>query len=253
MRRRLTAILLLAGLALAVPAATRGAQRPPVPQGFFGIAPQTPLTEADTRYMTAGGIESVRVGVPWSGIQPTANGGYQWGGLDQTVATATRAGLRILPFVYGTPHWLTPNWRTLPVANAKQRAAWSAFLQAAVRRYGPGGEFWAEHSHEGINYEPAIPTPTPIRDWQIWNEANFFYSAYPVSPGRYAKLVEISSRAIKEVDPRAKMILAGLFGKPTARGARGMPAARFLSDLYRVPGLECRLRRRRPAPLRGGH
>lgn len=241
MRRRLPAVLLAAALAFALPAVAGGARpRSHTPKGFFGVAPQTALTEADAAYMRAGGIESVRLPVPWSTIQPTAEGGYDWSGLDQAVAVANRAGLRVLPSIGGTPSWLAPKGTSLPIDSAEEQAAWTAFLQAAVRRYGPGGEFWAEHSHEGVNYEPAIPNPTPIRTWQIWNEVNFFYFAYPVSPSRYAKLLTISSRAIKEADPGAKVILAGLFGKPTAGGVRGMPAAKFLSALYRVPGIKSR-------------
>jgi hypothetical protein len=78
----------------------------------------------------------------------------------------------------------------------------------------------------------------PIRNWQIWNEANFFYFAYPVSPQRYAQLLKLSSQTIKSVDPGAKVLLTGLFGEPTASGARGMPAATFLRQLYRVPGIK---------------
>jgi Beta-galactosidase len=243
MRRFLAAALVLACAVALVPAtpsgavATRRSREAGLPPGFFGISPQTVLTPEDVRYMKAGGIESVRWPMAWSAIQPTARGGYDWSAMDQVVAVAARAGLPVLPVIGSTPGWVARKSTTLPVDNARQEDAWAAFLQAAVSRYGPGGEFWAEHSHEGVDYEPAIPMPTPIRAWQIWNEPNFFYSAYPVSPGRYAKLVKISNRAIKEVDPLAKTILAGLFGKPTARGARGMPAATFLSDLYRVPGL----------------
>ena len=80
----------------------------------------------------------------------------------------------------------------------------------------------------------------PIRTWQVWNEANFFYFAYPASPQRYAKLLKISSPAIKRVDPGAKVILTGLFGEPTASGPKGMPAAKFLEILYRTPGIKSR-------------
>jgi len=162
----------------------------------------------------------------------------------------------VLPFLYGTPHWLAAKPTTLPVDNARQRAEWKAFLTAAVRRYGPGGEFWAEHAPssggEGgigvpyVPYEPATPKltpirrPLPIRTWQIWNEANFFYFALPASPSRYAKLVTLSSQAIKAADPGAKVVLSGLFAKPTADYPKGMPAAQFLEALYRVPGLKTR-------------
>jgi hypothetical protein len=208
-----------------------------VPPGFFGIAPQTELTEQDAHRMAAGGLESIRVPIDWGTVQPTRKGTYNWAGIDQIVEVAARSGLRVLPFLYGTPHWLGKP-TTLPVANSTARAAWVAFVKAAVERYKPGGEFWKAHKVVGINYEPIIKKALPIRTWQIWNEANFYYFAYPVSPFTYAKLVKLSSRAIKGVDPGAQVLLSGLFGEPTKGGTRGMPAAEFLSDIYQVPGIK---------------
>jgi hypothetical protein len=239
-RHKLTATLVFAALlAVAVPAATSGASGR-VPKGFFGVAPQGQLTPQDARYMKAGGLESVRFTLIWPAIQPTRKGGYSWGYFDEVVEVAAQAGLRVLPVFNSTPGWVAKDSTTLPVKNARARAAWAAFLEAAVRRYGPRGEFWKEHSQVGVNYEPAITKPLPIREWQVWNEANFFYFTYPVSPSAYAKLVTISSKAIKRVDPGADVILAGLFGEPTAKGKRGMPAAQFLERLYAVPGLKSR-------------
>jgi hypothetical protein len=224
---------------VAAPAGTSGALTS-TPPGFFGITPQTSLTDEDARYMTAGGIESVRWPMIWAVIQPKEKGGYDWSSFDQAEAVAARAGLQLLPSIGTTPSWLARKGTTLPVKNARQRAFWTAFLEAAVERYGPGGEFWKQHRHVGVNYEPAIVTPQPIRAWQIWNEPNFFYFAYPVSPQHYAELVTISSQAIKRVSPGAKVILSGLFGEPTAKGKRGMPAATFLRRVYQVPGIKSR-------------
>jgi Beta-galactosidase len=243
MKRLLPAILLSACLLGALLlGAQQGSATPPLrhPKGFFGIGPQTGITPADLGYMQAGGIESVRVPVSWSAIQPTEKGGYNWGGLDATVAEATRDGLRILPFFYSTPPWLAKDWRRLPVDTGKERAAWTAFLKAAVARYGPGGEFWDQHAPGVPSYEPAISAPIPIRTWQIWNEVNFFYFAFPVSPARYSKLTMISGQAIHSVDPTATVLLSGLFGEPTARGKKGMDAAKFLEVLYRTPGIKSR-------------
>lgn len=248
MRRRLPAlsVLLLACAAVVFFAATQaGSAKPkpklPVPRGFFGIDPQSALTDEDAAYMKAGGIETVRWPMAWAAIQPTEKGGYDWSSFDPIVEVAARHGLRVLPFPVGTPSWLAHNSTTLPIQTAKARRAWQAFLRAAVRHYGPGGEFWREHSPAAVEYATeAIYRPQPIRTWQIWNEANFFYFAYPASPQRYAKLLRISTPAIKGVDPGAKVILTGLFGEPTARGARGMPAAKFLEALYRVPGIKSR-------------
>jgi hypothetical protein len=78
----------------------------------------------------------------------------------------------------------------------------------------------------------------PIKTWQVWNEANFFYFAYPVSPFEYAKLLKLSTPVIKKAEPGAKVILTGLFGRPTAGAKRGMPAAQFLEGIYKVPGIK---------------
>jgi hypothetical protein len=240
MKRRLPVTLLLIGLAAALFAGVQaGSAKPPLtaPKGFFGIGPQTGLTDRDVEYMKAGGVESVRWPLSWAGIQPTRNGGYHWETFDQVVAVAARQGLSVLPFFYGSPRWAAPKETTLPI-NGRARKAWTAFLAAAVKRYGPGGEFWTAHAPGVVQYEPPIARPVPIRTWQIWNEANFFYFAFPASPQRYTKLVRISSPAIKGVDPGAKVILTGLFGEPTASGAKGMPAAKFLEILYRSPGIK---------------
>jgi hypothetical protein len=247
MRPRLIAATLslaLLGAAMGV-AATSAAPRhhrgaPTAPASFFGIAPQTPLTQTDAEYMRAGGIATVRVPVPWGFVQPTGHT-YNWGWLDSTVALAARSGLRVLPFLYETPKWVAAKPTTLPIKSERARAAWTAFLTAAVERYGPRGSFWREHRSvgPGPDYEPPIPR-LPIRTWQIWNEANFFYFALPVSPTGYAKLVTISSEAIKAADPGAKVLLSGLFAKPSPGPPRGMPADKFLAALYRTPGIKSR-------------
>ncbi|HEX8689724.1 MAG TPA: hypothetical protein VF729_05730 [Solirubrobacterales bacterium] len=228
-------LLACAGLAspLAAPAA-RG-----LPPDFFGIAPQTALTQTDMEYMRAGRIGTIRVPVPWGSVQPTRRGGYNWSSLDEIVERAAQERLQILPFLYSTPRWLSRRPTKLPVSGAGQRNAWSAFVKAAVERYGPGGDFWAERAPgSGVQYVPVIPRPIPIRIWQIWNEANFFYFTFPVSPPQYAQLLKLSARAIHSVDPRAEIVTAGLFGEPTAKGSRGMPATEFLDRLYAVPGIK---------------
>jgi glycosyl hydrolase family 42 (putative beta-galactosidase) len=240
MKRLFAATLLCGCMLLALVAgAQSGAAKPPVPapKGFFGIAPQGMLTDEDARYMKAGGIETVRWPLAWNGVQPTAKGPYNWAGFDPVVEVASRHGLKVLPFIYGTPSWIARKYTKLPVDSARAKRAWTAFLEAAVHRYGPGGEFWAQ-TGPGPNYAPVVAHPLPIRSWQVWNEANFFYFAYPASPQRYVKLLKISAPAIKRADPGAKVILSGLFGEPTATGARGMPAAKFLETIYRTPGIK---------------
>jgi hypothetical protein len=262
LRRLLAAALLVLALGGGIYLLTEGsttpasaATTPRPPKGFFGIAPQTALTEKDVKYMKAGGIEAVRWPLIWPAVEPTRKGPYNWEAFDPVVEEAARQGLTVLPFIIATPHWLAGKETTLPINNATQRKAYTSFLKAVVERYGPGGEFWKIHSpkviHEekvkaaqGPDYELAgaklkpIAKPVPIRTWQVWNEANFFYFAYPVSPHNYARLLKLSTPVIKKAEPSAKVILTGLFGKPTAGAKRGMPAAQFLEGLYKVPGIK---------------
>lgn len=238
MRSKLTVLAAIAAtLAVAVSAvslsAGAGTARA-VPREFFGIGPQTVLTETDAEYMRAGRIGSVRWPLSWGGVQPTRDGGYQWSGFDDVVKTAARQRLRVLPFVYSTPSWLARKYTVLPVNNARQRRAWAAFLRAAAERYGPRGEFWREHGRASGDFVPKLP----LRDWQIWNEANFFYFAKPASPTRYAQVLKIANRALKRGDRSTKTIVSGLFGEPSAKPPNAMHAVEFLRRLYRVPGIK---------------
>jgi hypothetical protein len=212
----------------------------PAPKGFFGIVPQTEISDADAARMRAGGIEAVRVPVTWYLTQPTAQPEYDWSGVDHVVEVASRHGLSVLPFLYGTPAWLAGQPTRLPIDTPEARRAWVAFVKAAVGRYGPGGQFWAERVPEvgGVEAPPVLPSPLPIRSWQVWNEANFFYFAYPASPRRYARLLKLTAPAIRAVDPGARIVLSGLFGNPDEGGRRGMDASRFLGALYRTPGVK---------------
>ena len=181
--------------------------------------------------MAHGGFETVRLPIPWSFVQQTPTSGYDWSPVDRAMELVSRSGMTAFPFFYSSPEWLVKKFTVLPVKTVRQRRAWSAFLRAAVGRYGPGGSFWAEHGPGS-----AAPLPRrPIRRWQIWNEANFFYFATPASPTLYGRLVKISHRALTARDPRAKVILSGLFGDPKTTYPKGMTATRFLSRLYKVP------------------
>jgi hypothetical protein len=206
------------------------------PRSFFGIVPQAILSDEDTEYMRAARIGSIRLAIGWDSTQPEPNGEYNWEGADREIANAARRGIDVLPFLTGMPGWVSRRPTRMPIDNARQRRGWARFVRAAVRRYGPGGEFWREHSPAVAKDGIVIRRPRPVRTWQVWNEANFFYFSFPVSPGRYSRLLKITSRAIKSTDRRARVLLAGLFGEPDQGGRRGMDSAAFLARLYRVRG-----------------
>jgi hypothetical protein len=221
--------LLLTVVFLLAPASAQA-----VPRGFFGIVPQTPLGAKDFARMQAGGVETLRLSVSWAAIQRSPRSDYDWTALDQAMEDAASSRMEILPVLGSSPAWATGNWRRMPVDSGRQRRAWAEFVRAAVERYGRGGDFWAEH---GPGSAEPLP-PTPIRAWQIWNEENFFYFVKPVSPSRFARLLAVTRPAVKGADPRAEIVLGGLFGSPRQNLPRAMDAADFLRVLYRSRGVK---------------
>jgi hypothetical protein len=225
---------LVAMVVLLATSAAKPAGAGAVPREFFGIAPQTDLTMDDVEHMRAGRIGSLRWPLVWEMVQPTARSEFDWSGYDEVVGMAARGHMRVMPFLYGTPSWLSHKYTVLPIDNARKRRGWTEFVEAAVLRYGPHGIFWSEHGPESEEPLPRIP----VREWQVWNEANFFYFATPASPQRYARLLKLTHTAITSVEPSARVILSGLFGDPTAQPPNAMPAVDFLERLYRVPGIK---------------
>jgi Glycosyl hydrolase catalytic core len=233
------AVLCLASLAVTASAAQA------VPGDFWGVSPQgTPSVEQFQR-LRAGGVDSVRIPIAWSAVQPLSGAEANFTASDQLVAGAAAAGIDILPFVYDAPPWaVTPARvpgssakapKTLPVKTGAQRTAWSNFLKLVVARYGPGGSFWKAN--------PGLPEH-PIRTWQIWNEENFKYFVVRPSPSDYGKLVNLSYSAIKSVDHGAKLILGGMFARPKEAEFKAKPrqayfATDFLDQVYSsTPGIK---------------
>jgi hypothetical protein len=231
MTRRRIGVAALALVTLVGAFTGSASARSPIPATFWGVNPVAVPTDDQIRRIAAGGVGSIRVPLSWPAIQPSAGVEPDWAGFDALVEAPARHHVRVLPVIWGSPSWVTRRPHDLPIGDL---AAWNLFLRKAVRRYGPKGSFWAEHSAAS-----ADPLPyEPIRHWQIWNEPNFFYFANPVSPAAFAKLLVSSHAAISAVDPAARLILGGMFATPRERPPRAYSAASFLAQLYRRKGVQ---------------
>jgi hypothetical protein len=246
--RALTAVLVVV-IALGAFAASAAA----VPKTFFGVVPQSALTQEQFNTLKQGGVKEMRVAMIWGSMQPKRGGAVEWSQFDPIVERAAKSGIELLPFIIGAPSWAVPTANVPGAGGAKAPArlpatgsagtAWSNFLKGAVQRYGPNGTFWSEN--------PMVPDK-PINAWQIWNEPNFKYFVAHPNPTEYGKLVKLSSAAIKSVDPTAEVILAGLFAKPAgARYLKGKKVIHatspnyfgsyFLEQMYKTnPGIKSR-------------
>jgi hypothetical protein len=221
MTRKITLILALAVAAI-VPASAHAY----LPEGFIGISPQSPASSPDFELMREAGVDSVRLPLYWSQVQPKppTEVDADWSGLDREVRLAAEAEIRIMPFVWGSPEWVAPQVIDLPVRSSWQRWGWMKLLREAARRYGPDGEFWEEN--------PELPF-LPVHRWEIWNEQNIVTFADPVDPFEFAKLIRISGRVLHRVDPESKVLVGGFFGRPL-QVPPNVASGDFLSRLYRA-------------------
>jgi hypothetical protein len=213
-------LLTLALAALCVPTQARGA----VPPSFVGVVADGPFfnpsvnVRGELDLMVASGVQTVRVQFSWERAQPYPDRGSvppdqasrfvdeggiptDWTKLDEVVTAAAARHLTVLPVLVTSPAWaaIPPSTQASP---PKSPAAYARFAAAAVRRYGPGGAFWAQH--------PELQAQ-PVHHWQIWNEPNFRAFWRPRNwPRPYVRLLRAARKSIKSVDPAARIVLAGL-------------------------------------------
>ncbi len=217
--------VLLAGVVGALLLPLPADARATVPRGFVGVMGDGPLFSSavdlphEVDLIADARVEALRVSFFWSVAQPYPPGtpvppGYvdvdgvptSFAASDAVMAEAARRDLDVLPVVLLAPAWarFNPAQTWSPPATAAF-SRYASYMAALVRRYKPGGTFWAHRPRS---------RRAPIRSWQVWNEPNgpLFWT---IQPGldRYARMLRVASAAIKRADPRSDVILAGLTGR----------------------------------------
>ena len=196
---------------------------------FFGTVQIATLDDQDIEGMAAARVRTNRFVLKWGWVQPD-NGPFDWGPADRFIGRLAFRGIRAVPAVWGNPDWVAGSGSTPPIGGPAGEGAWRNFLRAVVARYGPGGSYWATGYRQQYG---AGAKPLPIQSWQIWNEPNLTkYFAPNPSPGKYARLLQISRDAIKREDRGARIVLAGVSGNGD------LSAWDFLNGLYSVPGVK---------------
>ena len=202
--------------------------RAATPAGFFGLNYEfKDITNGDVLMLKKSGATTVRWTMNWSNIEPSS-GSWKWSAADKVIGGLAAQGIRVVPVMWGSPRWVASSAITAPVATQKQRDAWSGFLRAAIKRYGPGGNYWSGAYRTQHPGKAALPVNT----WQIWNEANLKSAMTPTTPATYAKLLTLSHTVIHQTDPKAKVMFAGLLSHPP----NGATAWTFLRYVDQQPG-----------------
>jgi polysaccharide biosynthesis protein PslG len=213
------------GASLLIPS-TAGAAS--VRSEFYGVV-QTAATldNKDLASLKATHVHTVRYLFQWESIQPKNGSTFRWGPSDKFVGRLAHYGIRAVPTVWGNPKWVGRPKDTSrpPIGSLKDKQAWQSFLKAVTGRYGPNGYYWRNGYRQDYG---ANAVPLPIQAYQIWNEPNLkkYFIPYP-APKEYAQLLQLSSTAIKSVDPKAQIVLGGMPGNGDVK------ASVFLDSLYK--------------------
>lgn len=187
-------------------ACAAGTSEARVPTNFFGIDATPLMDAAGTDYldsalasMAADGLQVVR-GQAATAMPPTAfNRDYYWREDDAFELSMAAAGLRWYPFIAYAPRFRG----TVRPTSPKRVPEYAAFAGMLAQRYGPHGDFWQEH--------PGLPR-LPVTTYEIWNEENStaYWRPQRTGPADYAELYLAARRAIKRVEPGARVIVGGL-------------------------------------------
>lgn len=160
--------------------------------------------------MVSLGVTWIRLDFNWSVLQPKADKEPDWSTIDKVVIAAKARNLNLLPILVYTPTWARQSdcagsYRC-PPRNADEYAT---FAQKAVTRYAPLG----------------------IKHWEMWNEPNMQGSwLHDAEPYEYTVILKRAYVAIKEADPNAQVITAGLGPIETKNG--NMQMLEYLEQMY---------------------
>jgi hypothetical protein len=195
---------------------------PAVP--FFGVVTEDVLAgDAAYRRRTlarqrAAGIGLIRQTFHWDRIE-RAPGRYEFGEYDAYMTAVSRAGMDVLPILFTPPRFRATHDAARGTYPPDDPADMAALADRLVRRYGPKGDFWADH--------PDVPKH-PIRAWQVWNEPNLpVYWPDGPDPEEYVELLTTVGKAIERADPGASVVSAGL-----SESRQGISFADFVKGMF---------------------
>jgi hypothetical protein len=157
--------------------------------------------EAALNRVAEGGFVWVRQSFYWSQIEPQP-GRFDWTIPDRILAALGRhPGLRLVAVLDDSP----------PVPPAHPDG-FAAFAGAFAARYG-----------------------VQVDDYQVWDEPNLadHWGGGPVNPPAYADLLARAARAIRDADPSARILLAGL-APIVETGPQNLSDVRYLEQLYQA-------------------
>lgn len=162
----------------------------------------------DAQLAKDAGFTWVKELFPWRSIEGAGKGIFDWSEADQVVQTLNDRGLKIIARVDFQPTWARADGANNgPPDNYRD---YGDFVYALASRY-----------------------KGRIQAYEIWNEPNLAreWGDRPPNAAEYVALLRVAYGRIKEADPNALVITAGL--APTGTGLPdALPDVRYLREMY---------------------
>jgi polysaccharide biosynthesis protein PslG len=154
-------------------------------------------------------VDTVRVMIPWAGVEPVRGDTLNWSNVDKVVDAAVAKNLAVMGFINSTPSWaVAPGGRPLS-GRPVSLDLYADFAAKVARRY--AGK---------------------IAAYEIWNEPNAitFYTPTP-DPAGYTDLLKAAYPKIKAVDPSVT-IIGGELGAVVDSPSATINPVRFVAEMY---------------------
>ncbi len=165
------------------------------------------VADRDMGYVRDAGFGWIKQIFAWADIEGAAKGHYEWARTDRLVDQAQQYGLKLLVRVDVAPGWAQGGNGPMRDFND-----YGDFMYALATRY------------KGL-----------VDAYQIWNEPNLAreWGGYRPDPAAYAQLLRVAYTRIKQADPGALVVSAGL-APTTASGDIAMPDVDFVRGMYQA-------------------
>jgi len=178
-------------------------------QAFLWYRPE--VASRDVQLVKQAGFGWLKQGVGWRDVEPS-KGSFNWKELDEIVRWMEEQELNLIVRLDHQPAWATGGDTTNgPPRNPED---FGNFCFALASRY-----------------------KGRIRAYEIWNEPNLAreWGNKAPNPAEYVALLKVAYRRIKEADPGAIVVTAGL--TPTGTNdAQAMPDDVYLTRMYQAMG-----------------
>jgi len=180
---------------------------------LYGMTDTEIATALDT--MVSMGVTTVRVLIPWAGIE-VLNNVYNWSEMDSIVNAAAARGISVLGVITSSPLWASST--SLISINSAPNSVdeYAEFAAAVAQRYGAA-------SNDG---------DAKISALEIWNEPNSITGYYPGPDATaYTDLLKAAYTAIKAVDS-SMTVIGGVVGSVSTFSTLTENPVKFVAAMY---------------------